>query len=249
MRIDWWTLGLQTINILVLVWLLAHFLFRPIAAIIAERKALARKLLDEAEEAKTAARAMREQADGALRGDRSQSRRRDSRRGGRGANRKIRNALDCTERNRTSARERRRGTRARPKGGTTRRDPSAPDVWRWTLRQSSSNRLPEERPRRRLRGGARASCRHPTAGNACGLWRRNFCSRSRGRSQPRRMSLCRRVLANAFGHPLDLQIEVDPALIAGLELENQHTSVRNSFRADLARIATEFAKHDSDVDR
>ena len=67
MSIDWWTLGLQTINITVLVWLLAHFLFRPVAAIIAERKAFAGRLLDEAEEAKTAACGMREQADGALR--------------------------------------------------------------------------------------------------------------------------------------------------------------------------------------
>ena len=41
MRIDLWTLGLQAINALVLIWLLARFLFRPIAAIIAERKALA----------------------------------------------------------------------------------------------------------------------------------------------------------------------------------------------------------------
>ena len=26
MQIDWWTLGLQAVNALVLIWLLAHFL-------------------------------------------------------------------------------------------------------------------------------------------------------------------------------------------------------------------------------
>ena len=37
MHIDLWTLGLQTINVLVLVWLLARFLFRPVAAIVVQR--------------------------------------------------------------------------------------------------------------------------------------------------------------------------------------------------------------------
>lgn len=42
MTIDWWTLGLQTVNVLVLVWILARFLFRPVARIIADRQAAAR---------------------------------------------------------------------------------------------------------------------------------------------------------------------------------------------------------------
>jgi hypothetical protein len=29
MKIDWWTLALQAVNAAVLIWLLAHFLFRP----------------------------------------------------------------------------------------------------------------------------------------------------------------------------------------------------------------------------
>ena len=48
MRIDWTTLALQTINVLVLVWLLARFLFRPVMTIIAERRAAAEKLLADA---------------------------------------------------------------------------------------------------------------------------------------------------------------------------------------------------------
>ena len=48
MHIDLWTLALQTINVLVLVWLLARFLFRPVAAIIAARRAAADKLLADA---------------------------------------------------------------------------------------------------------------------------------------------------------------------------------------------------------
>lgn len=48
MHIDWSTLALQTVNVLVLVWLLARYLFRPVMAIIAERRVAAEKLLADA---------------------------------------------------------------------------------------------------------------------------------------------------------------------------------------------------------
>ena len=48
MHFDWSTLILQTINVLVLLWLLRRFLFRPVAAIIAQRQAAAEKLLADA---------------------------------------------------------------------------------------------------------------------------------------------------------------------------------------------------------
>ncbi|RAI59990.1 F0F1 ATP synthase subunit B family protein [Roseicella frigidaeris] len=57
MHIDWWTLGLQAINVLVLVWLLRHFLFQPIKAVIEARRAAAAGLLQEAETARAAAQA------------------------------------------------------------------------------------------------------------------------------------------------------------------------------------------------
>jgi F-type H+-transporting ATPase subunit b len=57
MTIDWWTLGLQTINLLVLVALLGHFLLKPLAAIVAARQAEAQRLLDEAASARIRLRA------------------------------------------------------------------------------------------------------------------------------------------------------------------------------------------------
>ena len=62
MRIDWWTLGLQTVNVLILVAILAHFLFRPVIAIMAERQAAAAKLMSDAEAEKAKAIAAREAA-------------------------------------------------------------------------------------------------------------------------------------------------------------------------------------------
>jgi F-type H+-transporting ATPase subunit b len=63
MNIDWWTLGLQTINALVLVGLLSYFLFRPVADIIAERQKAANRLIAEAQAAKEGAQAERVKAD------------------------------------------------------------------------------------------------------------------------------------------------------------------------------------------
>jgi F-type H+-transporting ATPase subunit b len=48
MRIDWWTLALQTVNVLVLIWILGRFFFRPIMDIVAKRQNEANKLLAEA---------------------------------------------------------------------------------------------------------------------------------------------------------------------------------------------------------
>jgi F-type H+-transporting ATPase subunit b len=55
MHIDWWTLALQTVNVLILIWLLARFLFRPVMDIVIKRQREASKLLDEAAQSRRAA--------------------------------------------------------------------------------------------------------------------------------------------------------------------------------------------------
>jgi F-type H+-transporting ATPase subunit b len=57
MTIDWWTLGLQAINVLILVWLLGWLFWRPMASMIAARRAAAQSLLAEAEAKRAAATA------------------------------------------------------------------------------------------------------------------------------------------------------------------------------------------------
>jgi F-type H+-transporting ATPase subunit b len=46
MHLDWWTIGLQTINFGILVWLLHRFLYKPVLAMIDARKAEVRRQLD-----------------------------------------------------------------------------------------------------------------------------------------------------------------------------------------------------------
>ena len=55
MQFDWWTFAFQVINVLVLMWLLSRFMFRPIVRIIAERQAETGKALADAEAAKARA--------------------------------------------------------------------------------------------------------------------------------------------------------------------------------------------------
>ena len=52
MHIDWWTLALQAANVLILIWILARFFFRPIADIVTQRQQETKKLFDEADAAR-----------------------------------------------------------------------------------------------------------------------------------------------------------------------------------------------------
>src|SRR4029077_19555131 len=62
MHIDWSTLGLQTVNPLVPIWLLAHFLFQPVADAIAGRQKAPVQLVDDARAGEAADQNERDQA-------------------------------------------------------------------------------------------------------------------------------------------------------------------------------------------
>lgn len=53
MTINWWTLGLQAINVLILVWLLTHVFWRPVANAIARRQEAVEALLNNAKASKS----------------------------------------------------------------------------------------------------------------------------------------------------------------------------------------------------
>lgn len=57
MQLDWWTLGLQTINFGILVWLLHRFLYKPVLAMIDARQAEVRRQFDTAKEIEGSAKA------------------------------------------------------------------------------------------------------------------------------------------------------------------------------------------------
>jgi F-type H+-transporting ATPase subunit b len=55
MTLDWWGLGLQAINILILVWLLSRVFWRPVAGAITRRQEAAQAILDEGKTAQAKA--------------------------------------------------------------------------------------------------------------------------------------------------------------------------------------------------
>ena len=59
MQISWWTLALQALNFLVLVWLLWRFLYKPVREVIDKRKALAEQAFTDANRREQEAEAAR----------------------------------------------------------------------------------------------------------------------------------------------------------------------------------------------
>ena len=55
MTLDWWGLGLQAINVLILVWLLSRVFWRPVAGAITRRQEAAQALLEEGKTAQAKA--------------------------------------------------------------------------------------------------------------------------------------------------------------------------------------------------
>ena len=68
MQISWWTLAIQGLNFLVLVWLLRRFLYRPVQEIVERRQRLERDTAAAAEQVKTEADALKRRYDQALAG-------------------------------------------------------------------------------------------------------------------------------------------------------------------------------------
>ncbi len=244
MRIDWWTLGLQTINVLVLVWLLGRFLFRPIADQLAARRAEAAKLLDDAAAAKAAADADRAMA------ARELDARRAERDGAVAAARTEAEAAKAAVLAEARAEADRQRAAATDEIANRRAEAEAREADRAArLAVAIAGRLLA-----RLPDGARldgfvpdflAALRDLPAETRAGL----------GRDQPLRLRVPRPLteaerddlaarLAEVLGHPVRLEETVEASLLAGLELETDHAVVRNSFAADLGRIETELTRHD-----
>jgi len=242
MQIDWWTLGLQTVNALVLIWLLSRFLFRPIASIIAERRAAAARLLEEAATKDAAAEALQEKAQAAL----------DSIASNRAAS--VRAATAEAEEARRLLLEAARAEAERLRANTQAEIERIKKAERRSEAERA-NQLSLDIVRRLLE---RLPASSQVAGFIDGLvtaigalsqeTRADFCRRADAvltAARPLTLdeeALCRGELTKAFGRPVTFVTRADPTLLAGLELENEHTSIRNSLRADMEHISAQLLK-------
>ncbi len=241
MHIDWWTLGLQTINLLVLVLILSRFLFRPIADIIRERQTAADDLLKNAE----AERAQADKAEQEAEKDRREAE-------------KARGDILKTAAREAEAEKAQILADARKEADNLRAQADA-EIEKLRMAEDArqeheaselavniASRLFERLPSSaRIDGfidglasavghlpeGARAEIGAPGAPVAI---------RAAQEMSASEVKACEAALGEVLGRDVTIVVETDPSLIAGLELNGTHASVRNSFRADLDRIAGEL---------
>jgi F-type H+-transporting ATPase subunit b len=245
MTIDWWTLGFQTVNVVILVWLLKRFFWRPIAAVIEQRRATAQRTLAEAEAAR------RKAADALGEVERT--------RAGFAKEREtiLVAAHEEAERARTAlldeaAREV-AVLEAAAKATIEKESEAAEKVW--TERSSRLAVEIAERLVSRLDGPAvRATffdwllkeirtlpdaARQAVAANGVVLE-----AISAAPLDPADQERYRELIGEAFGAHPQIAFKTDPALVAGMELHGPHLVVNNSWRADLTKILADLSHDD-----
>lgn len=245
MRIDWWTLAFQTVNVLVLVWLLSRFLFKPVSKIMTERQQAAAALIQDASTARDAAERDRKQAaeqTAALDAFRLQ------RLGEITTEAELlKTSLVATARTEAAAIR----AAAANEIALLRKKAAREDAARATgFAAEIASRLLSRLPPRALVEGFIGPLAHAVSELP------NEVRQQLGEQSdplhllaPRPLSddelaQCRAALADALGHETPLQIEENPILIAGLELVAPHVIVRNSFRHDIETLKAELLSHD-----
>lgn len=244
MQIDLWTLALQTLNAVVLLWILSRFLFKPVAAMMKARKEAADRLLADAEAARSAAEAAKADAESAA-------------------------ARLADESNATIAKAEAEAEAARQEiisRGTAEANAlkAAAETEIAALRKSREAGLRREVAELAVEATARLLSRLPvpvsdadfidSLGEGVGRLpeatrksigadaSRVLIRAASGLSTDQQAHL-RDVLERSIGRSINPEILGDPSLLAGLELETDHAVVRNNFRADLDRIVQEMASH------
>jgi F-type H+-transporting ATPase subunit b len=245
MRIDWWTLALQTINVLILIGILSRFLFRPIVGVIEARRAAAAKLLTDAEVEKNEAIAARKAAEGeaaSIAAGRDEVLRQATVDAEAQRAAALASARAEIEHLRAAAEAERRGARATAAAAES--DHAAELAV--DIAGKLIARLPDSA---RVDGfidglaGALASLPESSRDGIGGASTPRLIAPRE--LTPEEAQSCREAFARALGRPLDFAVAIDPDIIAGLELEASHAIVRNSLRSDLSRIVEELTRHDS----
>jgi F-type H+-transporting ATPase subunit b len=246
MRIDWWTLALQTANVLILIWLLARFLFRPVADIVARRQEKANKLLADAAE-------VQREADDA-RADLERARANIVA----GRDKVIAEAHTAAESERLAllARTNEEITKLRAEADAAiSRDRIAMEK---TL-IAHTRELSVEIARRLLERVSPMVAAEVFLAGLCQQVRA-LPPRERSAFMPREVDSIeivtpsplsaeeveriRSAIAEAFADKPAFAFRSDPAVIAGIELHSRHAVIRNSWRSDLERIREELNRVD-----
>ena len=237
MTIDWWTIGIQTVNVAILVWLLQRFFWRPVAAIIEQRRDSIQRAMADAAAARDKAAADLAEIETTRAGF---AKERDS---------ILAAAHDAGETARTGSLTAAAAEIAiqemAARAAMEQERQAAEQLW-----ADRSGRLAVDiagRLAARLDGTAvRAAfldwllkeiaalpdaARQAVAASGGAL--DVFCATP---LEPAEQERARDLIGAAFGGQSSIAFQTDPTLIVGLELHGPHLRVSNSWRADLDRI-------------
>lgn len=244
MTIDWWTLGLQTVNVGVLIWLLGRFFWKPLAAMIEQRRVVAQQILGDAEKKRAESTSALAEIDKTRAGF---ARERDT---------ILAAARDDAEAARTARLAQAEAEASALQAAATagiEKDKQATDA-AWS---ATAARLAIDIARRlaaRLDGPAvRATfldwllkeirALPDPARQAAGMEGVVLEAISAAALDPADQEHYRDAIGAAFGTRPQITFKVDPALVAGLELRGPTLVVSNSWQADLSHILADLA-HD-----
>jgi F-type H+-transporting ATPase subunit b len=245
MTIDWWTLGIQTVNVVILVWLLGRFFWRPVAAMIEQRRTTSQRMLAEAEAKRsqaTAALAEIEQTRVGFAHERElilaaahdaaetarAARLEQATKEAAALEAAAKTAIETEKAAVDKAWADRAGRLAVDIAGRLAGRLDGPAVRAafldWLLTEIRA--LPEpERQAVAANGGALEAI-------------------SATLLDPADQARYRALIGAAFGSHPTIAFKADPALVAGLELRGPHFTVSNSWRADLTKILADLT-HDN----
>jgi F0F1-type ATP synthase membrane subunit b/b' len=242
MRIDWWTLLLQATNFLVLVWLLQHFLYRPVLGIIADRQQRTESVIAEADAAKAAAEQLRtelEQQRGAIARERDQALEQAHASAKADAQRLLEKTRADAEKR--LAEERQRLARERTEAAEALRQQTielAVTIARHLL--NDANVPFPDRLVARLQALGEPERRELVGQLADGAGMQLVTA---GPLEPAARDAFQKQLQALLGADTSVAFAEDPALIAGAELHFPHTILRHSWRDSLAEIEAELKRH------
>ena len=225
MTFDWWTFGLQAVNVAVLVWLLRRFFWRPVAGIIAQRREATQSLLAEVAKARqgiaaerdailTAARAEAEAAKAAL----------------------IQEGKDTVRTLREAARLAIAAETAQARIDNRR----AATALALGIAQRLAARLTGAAVQAAFLDWLTEAIRALPDQERQALQGADLVLVSARTADARTQAQITRTLAATLGDMPSLTFDTDPSLIEGFELRSPHFSLRNSWQADLEQIAAEI---------
>lgn len=244
MHIDWWTLVLQTVNVLILVWILGRFFFRPVTAIVATRQGEAKKLLKDAASIRHQAEEARSQADKA-RAELDAQRLQFLDQSRQEAKAEKAHLLEETSRDLAKMREAAAAAAERERAACDSAMMQHAGELSLEIARRLLSRVP---PDMALQTFAEELCREVRS--LPDLSRAGLLSTSKSGGtievltatdlSDEQKQYLRRKLADALGAEVPMSFRRDETLMVGLELRGPATIVRNSWRSDLDRIREEL---------